>query len=72
MKNGDGPVLLVRSDMDALPVQEQTGLPYASTVATKMHACGHDIHMTTLLGTAMMLTQLKSQWHGKDSSPLAR
>ena len=64
MKNGDGPVLLVRSDMDALPVQEQTGLPYASTVATKMHACGHDIHMTTLLGTAKMLGQLKSQWHG--------
>src|SRR5881227_2405905 len=73
MKNGDGPVLLVRSDMDALPVQEQTGLPYASTVRAKsqngddvpvMHACGHDIHMTTLLGTAKMLAQLKSQWHG--------
>jgi hippurate hydrolase len=73
MKNGNGPTLLVRSDMDALPVQEQTGLPYASTVRTKsptgeevpvMHACGHDIHMTTLLGTARMLAQLKSQWHG--------
>ena len=73
MKNGAGPTLLVRSDMDALPVQEQTGLPYASTVRTKspagddvpvMHACGHDIHMTTLLGTAKMLAQLKSQWHG--------
>jgi hippurate hydrolase len=73
MKNGSGPTLLVRSDMDALPVQEQTGLPYASTVRTKspagddvpvMHACGHDIHMTTLLGTARMLAQLKSQWHG--------
>jgi amidohydrolase len=73
MRNGNGPTLLVRSDMDALPVQEQTGLPYASTVRAKslsgddvpvMHACGHDIHMTTLLGTAKMLAQLKSQWHG--------
>jgi amidohydrolase len=73
MKNGSGPTVLVRSDMDALPVQEQTGLPYASTVRTKspagddvpvMHACGHDIHMTTLLGTAKMLAQLKPQWHG--------
>lgn len=64
MKNGDGPVVLVRSDMDALPVTEQTGLPYASTTAGVMHACGHDIHMTTLLGTASMLAQLKSRWHG--------
>ena len=73
MKNGNGPTVLVRSDMDALPVQEQTGLPYASSVRAKsptgddvpvMHACGHDIHMTTLLGTAKMLAQLKSQWHG--------
>jgi amidohydrolase len=73
MKNGAGPTVLVRSDMDALPVLEQTGLPYASTVRAKgqsgddvpvMHACGHDIHMTTLLGTAKMLAQLKSQWHG--------
>jgi amidohydrolase len=64
MKNGDGPVLLVRSDMDALPVQEQTGLSYASKDATTMHACGHDIHMTTLLGTAEMLTQIKDRWHG--------
>jgi amidohydrolase len=73
MRNGSGPTLLVRSDMDALPVQEQTGLPYASTVRAKsqtgddvpvMHACGHDIHMTSLLGTAKMLAQMKSQWHG--------
>jgi amidohydrolase len=73
MKNGAGPTVLVRSDMDALPVSEQTGLPYASTVRAKsmsgddvpvMHACGHDIHMTTLMGTAKMLAQLKSQWHG--------
>jgi hippurate hydrolase len=64
MKNGDGPVVLVRSDMDALPVLEQTGLPYASKTANVMHACGHDVHMTTLLGTASMLAQLKSKWHG--------
>lgn len=73
MKNGDGPVVLVRSDMDALPVQEKTGLAYASTVRAKspsgdevsvMHACGHDIHMTTLLGTASMLAQMKNKWRG--------
>src|SRR6185312_6124990 len=73
MKNGDGPTVLVRTDMDALPVEEKTGVPYASTVKTKndagqdvsvMHACGHDIHITTLLGTAKMLAQLKDQWHG--------
>src|SRR5207248_1245171 len=73
MRNGTGPTLLVRTDMDALPVQEQTGLAYASSVRAKsqtgddvpvMHACGHDIHMTTLLGTASMLAQMKSKWHG--------
>jgi len=73
MKNGTGPTVLVRSDMDALPVEEKTGVPYASTVKTKndagqevsvMHACGHDVHMTTLLGTAKMLVQLKDQWRG--------
>src|SRR6266849_612783 len=64
MKNGNGPVVLIRSDMDALPVTEQTGLAYASANAGVMHACGHDIHMTTLLGTAKMLADLKSQWHG--------
>jgi amidohydrolase len=73
MRNGEGPVVLIRSDMDALPVTEQTGLPYASTVRAKnatgdevgvMHACGHDVHMTTLLGTGKMLAELKSQWHG--------
>jgi len=61
MKNGDGPRVLVRTDMDALPVQEQTRAPYASTVRMKnangddvpvMHACGHDIHMSALIGTA--------------------
>ena len=64
MKNGAGPLVLIRTDMDALPVQEQTGLPYASQVANVMHACGHDIHMTTLVGTATALAQLKNRWHG--------
>jgi len=63
----------VRSDMDALPVEEKTGLPYASTVKSKndagqdvsvMHACGHDVHITSLIGTATMLSALKDQWHG--------
>src|SRR2546421_2883659 len=73
MKNGAGPTVLVRSDMDALPVEEKTGLPYASTVKSKndagqdvsvMHACGHDVHITSLIGTATMLSALKDQWHG--------
>jgi amidohydrolase len=73
MKNGAGPTVLVRADMDALPVEEQTGLPYASRVRTKndagqdvgvMHACGHDIHVASLIGTARALAQLKDQWHG--------
>jgi amidohydrolase len=64
LKNGDGPMVLVRSDMDALPVAEQTGLPYASQNAGVMHACGHDVHMTTLLGTAKLLADLKAQWRG--------
>ncbi len=73
MKNGKGPTVLVRTDMDALPITEATGLPYASTVRAKnatgeevgvMHACGHDIHITTLIGTAKMLADLKSKWHG--------
>jgi amidohydrolase len=73
MKNGTGPTVLVRSDLDALPVHEETGVPYASTVTTKndegkevpvMHACGHDIHMSTLIGTARALAKLKDKWHG--------
>ena len=64
LRNGKGPMVLVRSDMDALPVTEQTGLPYASQNSGVMHACGHDVHMTTLLGTAKLLADLKSQWHG--------
>jgi amidohydrolase len=64
MRNGKGPTVLVRSDMDALPVAEATGLAYASQNVGVMHACGHDVHMTTLLGTAKLLADLKSQWHG--------
>lgn len=64
LRNGNGPTVLVRSDMDALPVAEQTGLPYASQNAGVMHACGHDVHMTTLLGTAKLLADLKSRWKG--------
>lgn len=73
LKNGSGPTVLVRSDLDGLPVKEQTGLSYASTVTTKdeagtevpvMHACGHDVHITCLVGVARVLAQFKSQWHG--------
>lgn len=73
MKNGDGPIVLVRTDMDALPVEEETGLPYASkTVAQNdegkdvhvMHACGHDAHMAAFIGTVRALAKLKDQWHG--------
>ena len=73
MKNGNGPVVLVRTDLDALPVQEETGLPYASTVVAKnekgddvhvMHACGHDAHVSMTIGVARSLAKLKDQWHG--------
>ena len=73
LKNGEGPTVLVRTELDALPVDEKTGLAYASRVKTKddagdevsvMHACGHDIHMTSLLGTAKMLVHLRDKWHG--------
>jgi hippurate hydrolase len=73
LKNGAGPTVLLRTELDALPVDEKTGLPYASKVKMKndagqevsvMHACGHDIHITNMLGTAKMLVGLKDQWHG--------
>src|SRR4051794_36663631 len=73
LKNGPGKTVLVRSDLDALPVTEATGLPYASKVTTKddegntvgvMHACGHDIHMTCLVGVARWLADHKDRWSG--------
>jgi hippurate hydrolase len=73
LRNGSGPTVLVRTDMDALPVVETTGLPYASTVRAKddqgrevgvMHACGHDAHMTVFLGTARVLASLRDAWRG--------
>ncbi len=73
LKNGDGPVILVRADMDGLPVKEETGLPYASTVVSKdaegnevsvMHACGHDVHMSVLVGTARVLAGMRDKWQG--------
>jgi amidohydrolase len=73
LKNGKGPTLLIRADMDALPVTEATGLPYASTVRSKnpagqdvgvMHACGHDIHVTTMIGVARAMAAMKDKWHG--------
>jgi amidohydrolase len=73
MKNGPGPVLLIRADMDALPLVEQTGLPFASKVRAVarsgvesgvMHACGHDTHVATWLGTARRLAATKDQWSG--------
>ena len=64
LKNGPGPTVLVRTEMDALPVEERTGLPFASQNAGVMHACGHDLHMTSFLGTARLLAKLKDRWHG--------
>jgi hippurate hydrolase len=73
LKNGPGPTVLIRTDLDALPVTEQTGRPYASTVRTRdkagnevgaMHACGHDMHMTCWVGTARTLAGMKDRWSG--------
>jgi amidohydrolase len=72
-KNGPGPTVMVRADMDALPITEKTGLPYASKVRTRdkegndvgvMHACGHDMHMTCWVGTARTLVSMKDRWQG--------
>jgi len=73
LENGEGPVIMVRSDLDALPIVERTGRPYASSVTVEdatgatvgvMHACGHDIHMTNLIGTAQYLSANKDKWQG--------
>ena len=73
LENGDGPTVLVRADMDALPMKEETGLPYASTehqtdgsgqVVPVAHACGHDVHVTSLMGAARLLAANRSAWHG--------
>ncbi len=73
LKNGKGPTVLLREDMDALPVEERTGLPYASKVTTRddsgatvsvMHACGHDVHMTSLVGAAALLARARERWRG--------
>jgi len=73
MKNGPGPTLLIRADMDALPVEERTGLPFASKVTATsaagtqsgvMHACGHDTHMASWIGTARRLAATKDRWSG--------
>lgn len=73
LRNGDGPTVMLRTDMDALPVVEQTGLPFASTKRGAnrvgyeqpiMHACGHDIHMTVLVGTVRRLVAAKESWSG--------
>ena len=73
LKNGNGPTIMLRTELDALPVEERTGLPYASKVHAKddagrdvavMHACGHDVHMASLLGTAEIMARSKNGWHG--------
>jgi hippurate hydrolase len=73
LKNGAGPTVMLRTELDALPVEEKTGAPFASTVHSKnaagqdvgvMHACGHDLHMMSLLGTAQALAKLKDRWSG--------
>ena len=73
LRNGDGPVVMVRTDLDGLPIQESTGVAYASkatgladdgTEVPVMHACGHDLHMTTWLGTARMLAGMQDRWQG--------
>jgi amidohydrolase len=73
LRNGSGPTVELRTELDALPVEEKTGLPYASTVRTKndaglevpvMHACGHDVHMTAWAGAAARMVAARSSWHG--------
>src|SRR5260370_29582512 len=72
MKNGPGPTVMLRTELDALPVEEKTGLAYASKVRTKddagqdvpvMHACGHDLHMASIVATGAIMAQSKNTWH---------
>ena len=74
LENGKGPTLLIRADLDALPITEDTGAPYASKVRVKldngsqvgvMHACGHDVHQTVFAATVTLLSQLRDSWSGK-------
>ncbi len=73
LKNGTGPTIMLRTELDALPVEEKTGLAYASKVRTKddagrdvpvMHACGHDLHMAAIFATAAIMAHSKESWHG--------
>jgi amidohydrolase len=73
LRNGDGPTVLMRADMDALPMKEETGLPYASTdhqtdssgqAVPVAHSCGHDVHVASLMGAARLLAENRSAWHG--------
>jgi hippurate hydrolase len=73
LKNGAGPTVMLRTELDALPVEEETGLSYASKVHVKddagrdipvMHACGHDLHMAAITGTAAIMAHSKNTWHG--------
>src|SRR5207253_9059662 len=73
LKNGPGPTVMLRTELDALPVEEKTGLPYASKVHANddaghdvpvMHACGHDLHMASIIGTATIMAHSKGTWHG--------
>src|SRR5262249_41584669 len=73
LRNGAGPTVMLRTELDALPIEEKTGLPFASTVKTKndageivpvAHMCGHDLHMSAWVGTAQLMAQNRARWHG--------